>query len=90
MSFATVVLVCFGAAFFLGHLAWAIYAFRFYTARDDKLEAAGKVIPGIPGLLLVAVALAPSVWTVTFAVLAFPLSIVGQGIYQCIVFRKKK
>jgi hypothetical protein len=90
MPFAfKVIIVCFGATFFLAHLAWALYAVRFYTARDDKLEAAGKVVPGFAGLLMVAAALlAPSGWSVVCGILAIPLMVVGRAVYELIVFRK--
>jgi len=81
--------VCFGAIFFVMHLAWTFYSVRFYTARDDKLEAAGKVVPGFAGLLIVASALlAPSSWSLLCVVLAIPLMIVGRAVYELIVFRQ--
>ncbi len=84
-----VIVVCFGAIFFLAHLAWAVYSVRFFTARDDKLQAAGKVVPGFAGLLMVAAALlAPSGWSVLCVVLAIPLMIIGRSVYELIVFRK--
>lgn len=84
-----VIVVCFGALFFLAHLAWAVYSVRFFKARDDKLEAAGKVVPGFAGLLMVAAALlAPSGWSMVCAVLAIPLMIIGRAAYELIVFRK--
>ena len=83
-----VIVVCVGALFFVGHLAWAVYSVRFFSARDDRLEAVGKVVPGLAGLLMVAGALgAPSGWAVVCTVLAFPVMIVGRAAYEFIVFR---
>jgi hypothetical protein len=80
--------VCFGVIYFLVHLAWAVYSVRFFTARDDRLEAAGKVIPGFAGLLVAAAALLlPSGWGVACTVVAFPLMFVGRAVYELIVFR---
>lgn len=84
-----VIVICFGALFFIAHLAWAACSVRFYTARNDKLESLGKAVPGFAGLLLVTlVLLPPSGWSVVCAVAAISLMIVGRAVYELIVFRK--
>jgi hypothetical protein len=77
-----------GAVIFLVHLASAIYSVRFFTDRNEKLEAAGKVVPGLAGLLFVAAALLwPSGWVVLCLALSVPVLTVGRAIYELIVFR---
>ena len=61
-------------------LAWIIHSVRFFSARDEKLEAAGKVVPGFADLLMVAAALrSPSGWAILCVALALPLMIVGRA-----------
>ena len=81
------ILICLGAIFFLAHFASAIYSVRCFKNRNEKLEAAGKVVPGLAGLLFVAAGLLwPSGWAPVCLALSLPVLIVGRAIYELIVF----
>lgn len=84
-----IIVVCFGAAFFLAHFAWAIYSFRFFTSRGDRLAAVGKVVPGFAGVLMIAAVFLPPLGGLICAVLAIPLIIVGRAVFELIIFRTR-
>ena len=83
----------FGILFFVGHLIWAIYSLRFQSTREERLEAAGIVVPGLAGLLIAASAWVPPGygWAVlSILIVAAVLIIVGRAIYELIVFGNRK
>lgn len=85
-----IILITFGTLVFLAHAAWALYSIRFYSTRTEKLEAAGIIVPGCSGLLMIAAALLlPSRWGILCAALTFPLLLIGRAVYDDLfVFRR--
>jgi hypothetical protein len=83
-------MTAFGFLFFAGHLIWAVVGVRSASGRDDRLELAGRAVPGIAGLLLAVAVLAP--WPllgIGLVVMAMPVMVLGRAIYESIVFRRR-
>ena len=82
--------VAFGLLFFAFHAFWAVSGLRYARSRDDRLEAAGAVVPGLAGLLLAAAAVtSPALLSLGFAILSLPVLVLGRAVYELVVFRSR-
>lgn len=82
-----------GVLFFAAYLAATLYNLKFKRTRDERLEAAGAVIPGISGLILASMVWFPPGfgWAViSVIILAAFLVIGGRALYEGIVFRRRR
>lgn len=82
-------LVAFGVLFFACHLVVALRGVRSTPSRDERVEAAGLIVPGVAGLLFAVAVLAP--WPLlglVSAVASIPVLVLGRAAYECIVFRR--
>ena len=79
----------FGLVFFLFYLSLAILGFRRSASRDDRLEAAGAVIPGLAGLGIVGAVWAGPPWAFALIAASVPFMTVGRAVYELIVFRPR-
>ena len=83
--------VALGVSFFGAHVFLAVMGVRRATNRDDRLEAAGLLVPGLAGLLLAAAYLSPTAaLSLTLVLAALPVMIVGRAIYELLVFRPRR
>ena len=80
-----------GLAFFLIHVLIALSALRVHADRRERLEAFGRIAPGLAGLL-VAVGgwLIPSMWALLPILLALPTLVVGRAAYELLVFGRRR
>ncbi len=86
--------IAFGLLFFVFHLFLATIGVRSARTADDRLEAAGAIMPGVAGLLIAATwAVA---WTLPpFVVIGLLASgifvlVFGRATYEGIVFRPRR
>ena len=79
-----------GILYFLAILAWTLYLVCRQSTRDRRLEDAGTVVRGIPGLLIAGSLWLPQRYSwlaVLLNVLSIGLLIVGPALYELVVFR---
>src|SRR5262245_32543554 len=79
----------FGLVYFLFSLSLAILGFRRSASRDDRLEAAGVVIPGLAGLGIVGAVWVGPPWALALIAASIPFMAVGRAVYELIVFRPR-
>jgi hypothetical protein len=81
----------FGLFFFLYHLIIAVSGIRTALSRDQRLESAGALVPGLSGLLMATAAWSPSrLLSLALVVVALPVLVLGRALYELAVFRPKK
>ena len=80
-----------GLAFFLIHVVIAVGALRFHADRKERVEALGKIAPGLAGLLVaIGCWLMPSMWALLPILLALPTLVAGRAAYELLVFGRRR
>jgi hypothetical protein len=83
-----IVAVAFGAAFFVAHVLLAVHGMRCALTRDQRVEAAGALVPGVSGLLIAFAVASPWPWLgFAASALAAVTIVLGRALYEMIVFR---
>ena len=77
-----------GGLIFALHAWKALAGMRLALSPTQKLEAAGALVPGLGGLLLVAAVHVPSVrLRLVISAAGFLLLVAGRPLYELVVFR---
>jgi hypothetical protein len=73
----------------LGHVVSAVVGTRSARTPEQRTEAAGAIVPGVAGLLLVATVVSPSrPLSLLSACAALPTLVLGRAVYELVAFHK--
>jgi len=81
-----------GVLFFVAHVVFALCGVHVRRGdRDGQLEALGKSVPGMAGLLLgLGCWLIPSIWAMLPMLAALLTLMLGRPVYELIVFGRRR